>query len=101
MSSTALTTVITASGTRYEIDEAYGQPIVRRHAPVSGPDGLEFEWPDGVTMAVHEVDLIDHPRATMNGGECALRIRMPDGRDVLTSPIMSITDGVTGWCPLG
>ena len=92
---TALTTVITRYGTRYEIDERFAanrEVIVRRLAPTVGPDSLAEDWPDGTALLASSVDMVDR------GGQArpCLLIRTERG-DVLTSGIESLTDGVAGW----
>lgn len=90
----ALTTVITNSGARYEIDETHAGDdravLVRRLAPLSGRDSLADVWPDGTTLLASVVDLMPH-------GDGMRLVILTDRGPVTTSRIVSLTDGVAGW----
>lgn len=88
-------TIITASGTRYEIDEAFGTPVVRRLAPCTGEDSLADSWPDGTCKFVDKVAIIDHPYNRVLGS-LALVIVIGWNEVVTTSPIVSLTEGILG-----
>lgn len=89
-----LTTVITHSGARYEIDETHASDdravLVRRLAPLDGHDTVGDAWPDGTTLLANAVGLV-------NLGDGVSLLISTDRGPVRTSRIVSLTDGVSGW----